>query len=194
MIRFIFICMALTGALATPALAHTGVGQTSSFASGFAHPLYGVDHMVVMAGVGLLALLAGGRSVWVWPMAFVAAMLAGFAAANLGLEIPFVEPAIASSIIAAGLFVALAVKAPIGLGAATSALFAFFHGHAHGTEVTPGSLIPYAAGFVLATAGLHAAGIGLGLLAGRSIGRIALRAMGGLVALGGIVWMAGGLT
>jgi len=191
MMRFIFICMALTGALVTPALAHTGVGQTSSFASGFAHPLHGVDHIVVMAAVGLWAVLAGGRSVWVWPMAFVATMLAGFAAATLGLQMPFVEPAIASSIIASGLFVALAVKAPVWLGAAITALFAFFHGHAHGTEAAGASLIPYAAGFVLATAGLHAAGIGLGLLAGRSIGKLAVRAMGGLAVLGGIVLMAG---
>src|SRR5438132_11654508 len=159
MMRFIFICMALTGALVTPALAHTGVGQTSSFASGFAHPLHGVDHVFAMAAVGLWAVLAGGRAIWVWPMAFVATMLAGFSAATLGLRIPFVEPALSSSIIASGLFVALAVRAPVWLGAAITALFAFFHGHAHGTEATVVSLIPYAAGFVLATAGLHAAGI-----------------------------------
>jgi urease accessory protein len=189
--RFIFICMALTGALATPAFAHTVVGQTSSFASGIAHPLHGVDHMLAMAAVGLWAVLAGGRAIWVWPTAFVATMLAGFAAATLGLQLPFVEPVISSSIIASGLFVALAVNAPVWLGAAITALFAFFHGHAHGTEATVASLIPYAAGFVLATAGLHAAGIGLGLLAGRSIGKVALRAMGGLAVLGGIAWMAG---
>ncbi len=189
--RFIFICMALTGALVTPAFAHTGVGQTSSFASGIAHPLHGADHMLAMAAVGLWAVLAGGRAIWVWPTAFVATMLAGFAAATLGLQLPFVEPVISSSIIASGLFVALAVNAPVWLGAAITALFAFFHGHAHGTEATVASLIPYAAGFVLATAGLHAAGIGLGLLAGRSIGKVALRAMGGLAVLGGIAWMAG---
>jgi len=191
MMRFIFICMALTGALATPALAHTGVGQTSSFASGIAHPLHGADHILAMVAVGLWAVLAGGRAIWIWPMAFLGSMLAGFAAATLGLQIPFVEPAISSSIIASGLFVALAVRAPVWLGAAITALFAFFHGHAHGTEATVVSLIPYAAGFVLATAGLHAAGIGLGLLAGRSIGKVAVRAMGGLAVLGGIVLMAG---
>src|ERR1700758_1159691 len=176
--RLILICIALIGALVSPALAHTGVGQTDSFASCIAHPLHGADHVLAMLAVGLWAVLAGGRAIWVWPMAFVATMLAGFAAATLGLQMPYVEPAIWSSIIILGLLVALAIKAPVWLGAAMTGLFAFFHGHVHGTEATAASLIPYAAGFALATAGLHAAGIGLGLLAERSIGKLALRGLG----------------
>jgi urease accessory protein len=43
-------------------------------------------------------------------------------------------------------------------------LFALFHGHAHGGEgAALASFVPYAAGFVIATASLHFAGIGLGL-------------------------------
>ena len=189
--RLILICIALSGALVSPALAHTGVGQTNSFASGVAHPLNGLDHILAMVAVGLWAVLAGGRAIWVWPMAFVGTMLAGFAAATLGLQMPYVEPAIWSSIIILGLFVALAIKAPVWLGAAMTGLFAFFHGHVHGTEVVSGSLIPYAAGFALATTGLLAAGIWLGLFAERSIGTLALRAMGGLTVLGGIALIAG---
>ena len=184
--RPILICIALTGALVSPALAHTGVGQTNSFASGIAHPLHGADHVLAMLAVGLWGVFAGGRAIWVWPMAFVATMLAGFTVATLGLQVPFVEPAIWSSIIILGLLVALAVKAPVWLGAAMTGLFAFFHGHVHGTEAAAPSLIPYAAGFALATAGLHASGIGLGLFAERSIGKLALRAMGGLTVLVGI--------
>jgi len=189
--RFILICMALTGALVSPALAHTGMGQTNSFASGIVHPLGGPDHILAMVAVGLWGVLAGGRAIWVWPMAFGATMLAGFAAATLGLQLPSVEPAIWSSIIILGLFVALAVKAPVWLGAAIAGLFAFFHGHVHGTETTAASLIPYAVGFALATAGLHAAGIGLGLFAEGSIGKVALRAMGGLVVVGGVAVIVG---
>ena len=163
--RLILICIALTGAFVSPALAHIGVGQTDSFASGTAHPLHGADHVLVMLAVGLWGVLAGGRAIWVWPMAFVTTMLAGFAAATLGLQMPFVEPAIWSSIIILGLFVALSVKAPVWLGAAIVGFFAFFHGHAHGTEATADSLIPYAAGFAFTTAGLHAAGIGFGVFA-----------------------------
>jgi urease accessory protein len=182
--RLSLICVALTGALVAPALAHTGAEQTNSFAAGIAHPLNGADHILAMVAVGLWAVLAGGRAIWVWPTAFVATMLAGFAAATLGLQIPFVEPAIWSSVIILGLFVARAVKAPVWLGAAVAGLFAFFHGHAHGTEVTAASLIPYAAGFALATAGLHASGIGLALFIQGSIEKVSLRATGGFAVLG----------
>jgi urease accessory protein len=189
--RLILICIALSGALVSPALAHTGVDQANSFTSGIVHPLSGLDHIVAMLAVGLWAVLAGGRTIWVWPMAFVGTMLAGFAAATFGLQMPFVEPVIWSSIIILGLFVAFAVKAPVWLGAAMTGLFAFFHGHVHGTEAVSGSLIPYAAGFALATTGLLAAGIWLGFFAERSIGKVALRAAGGLTVLGGIFLIAG---
>ena len=189
--RSILISIALTGALVSPALAHTGVEQTKSFPSGIAHPLQGADHILAMLALGLWSVLGGGRAIWVWPMAFVATMLAGFAAATLGLQMPLVQPAIWSSIIILGLLVALAVKAPVWLGAAITGLFALFHGHAHGTEATAASLIPYAVGFTLATASLHAAGIVLGLSAEGAIGKLALRSMGGLAVLGGIVLIGG---
>ena len=183
--RLILICAALTGALVSPALAHTGVGQTNSFVSGIAHPLNGVDHILAMVAIGLWGVLVGGRAIWVWPMAFVATMLAGFATATLGLRVPFVEPAIWSSTIILGLLVALAAKAPVWLGAAIAGLFAFFHGHSHGTEAATAGLLPYAAGFALATGGLHTAGIGLGRLAECSTGKVAIRAMGGFAILVG---------
>ncbi len=65
------------------------------------------------------------------------------------------------------------------------------HGHAHGAEAATASLIPYASGFTLATAALHVTGIELGLFAESSIGKFALRAMGGLAAASGLALMAG---
>src|SRR5580704_4198994 len=100
--RLILICIALTGALVSPALAHTGVGDTNSFASGIAHPLSGADHILAVVSVGLWGVLAGGRAIWVWPIAFVVTMLAGFTAATLGLPMPLVELAILSSTIILG--------------------------------------------------------------------------------------------
>ena len=137
----------------------------ASFASGFAHPLSGADHFLAMTAVGVWAVLAGGRAIWIWPSAFVATMLAGFAAAISGLQVPLVEPVIASSIVVLGLLIALTVQAPVWLGAAIVGVFAFFHGHAHGTEATAASLVLYGAGFAVATAALHAAGIWLALFA-----------------------------
>jgi len=59
--RLILICIASTGALVSAALAHTGMEQINSFASGIAHPLNGADHILAMVAVGLWGVLAGGR-------------------------------------------------------------------------------------------------------------------------------------
>jgi urease accessory protein len=189
----ILLWIGLTAALFSPALAHTGVGQIDSFASGIAHPLNGVDHILVMVSVGIWGVLAGGRAIWAWPVAFVATMLAGFTVAALGLQLQWVDTAIWLSIVIFGMLIALAVKVPVWLGATVTAVFAFFHGHAHGTEAAGVNLIPYAAGFACATAGLHLGGIGVGLFADGSGGKVAVRTMGGLAVLSALGLM-GGLT
>lgn len=155
-------------AAAMPAYAHVGVGTTSSFAAGFAHPLSGLDHMAVMIAVGLWAAMKGGRAVWAWPLAFVGVMLVGAALGMLQVPVPFVEPGILASVVALGLLVALAVDLPVPAGVAIIGLFALFHGHAHGTEVPENAGgLEYMAGFAVATALLHvigmAAALGLGL-------------------------------
>jgi len=173
-----------TGCLVSPA--HAAVEPFASFATGFAHPIGGIDHILAMVTVGVWGVLAGGRALWVWPTVFVATMLSGFAAAALALQLPWVAAAVSASIIILGLLVALAVKAPVWLGAVLVGLFAFFHGHAHGTEAIATSLVAYGAGFSVATAGLHAAGIGLALAIEGSVGKLAVQAMGALTVLGGL--------
>jgi len=70
------------------------------------------------------------------------------------------------------------------------AFFAIFHGHAHGTELPPGqSAMLYSMGFVVATGGLHAAGIGLGESRRWAWGKGLLRAAGAIVAVGGVFFM-----
>jgi urease accessory protein len=74
-------------------------------------------------------------------------------------------------------------------------LFALFHGHAHGGEGSAlSSFLPYAAGFVIATASLHFAGIGLGLgldKFGTSASLALKRAAGVAGALAGVAILAG---
>src|SRR5262245_51767840 len=101
--RLISISSTITGALIIAVFIATGVSQSHPFAMGLAHPFLGVDHILVMIAVGLWAVLVGGRAVWALPLTFLATMLAGFAAATVGLEIPLVDPVISSSIIALGL-------------------------------------------------------------------------------------------
>lgn len=165
----------------------------SDFVTGLAHPISGADHILAMVAIGLWGVIAGGRALWVWPAAFVAMILVGFATAVMGVQAPLVEPAIAASIVVLGLLVALAARAPVWLGAVIAGLFAFFHGHAHGTEALAAgvNLVAYASGFSLTTAALHAAGLGTGLLIARSAGEPLLRATGGLVAVSGLALIAG---
>jgi urease accessory protein len=186
------IALAAAAALAaTPAFAHVGIGTTSGFAAGFAHPLSGLDHMTVMIAVGLWAALKGGKALWVWPASFVGVMLAGSALGMAGIPIPFVEPGILASVVALGLLVALAIDLPVWTGGLIVGLFALFHGHAHGTEVpeSAGGL-EYMAGFALATAALHGVGIAAALSFGLRY-RSLIRAAGAACALVGVALFAG---
>ncbi|MBR7654257.1 HupE/UreJ family protein [Brucella oryzae] len=186
------VAMTLT---ASPAFAHLNPAEHGSFAAGFTHPLSGADHILAMVAVGLWATMLGGRALFVVPAAFVGVMLFGFVAALLGMPLPFVEPVILASVVVLGLLVALALPVSPAIGAIIAGFFAFFHGHAHGGEIGGATFFSYAAGFALATALLHAAGIGLGLGAGRLMtgkaGRLAMRVAGGATALGGLMLMAG---
>jgi urease accessory protein len=177
--RLVLIGIALSEALIFPAHAHTGVGPVNSFSSGLAHPLNGIDHLIAMTMVGFWSVFTGGRAIVVWPATFVAAMLGGFVAAGLGLQIACVEQAICLSVVLLGVLVALGVRPPVALGAVIVGLFAFFHGHAHGMEAAAAKLIPYATGFALATSALLAVGIGAGFCVRSSVGTLLLRAARG---------------
>jgi len=175
----------LFGLAATPALAHVGVGDHFSFMHGFQHPLGGLDHLAAMIAVGLWGAIAGGRRVWIWPLAFVATMIVGGLLGRAGVALPMVEPAIALSVIILGLLVAATVRVPVALGAAIVAVFAIFHGHAHGAEAPETGWLGYAAGFIIATALLHAVGIGVARLLERG-SLVPIRAIGGVTAALGV--------
>ncbi|TRA97961.1 MULTISPECIES: HupE/UreJ family protein [Rhizobium/Agrobacterium group] len=175
----------------TPALAHVGHGEHGSFMSGFMHPLSGWDHILAMVAVGLSAAMLGGRSLIAIPATFVALMLVGFIVALAGVHIPLVEPVILASTIIIGLSVAVARPVSPVLVAMIVGGFAFFHGHAHGTELANQSALVFGAGFGVATALLHMIGMGTGIVAERlTRGTAALRLAGGATALGGVLLLA----
>lgn len=184
--RRILIAATALIASAAPAFAHLNPDEHGSFAAGFSHPLFGLDHILVMVAVGLWAAEIGGRALWVVPLAFVGMMAVGFALATSGVALPFVEPAILASVVGLGLLVAMAVRLDTVPAAAIVGLFALFHGHAHGGELGSAGALPFAIGFLIATATLHAAGIGLGVMLGRlSGGGMLARLLGGITALAG---------
>lgn len=192
--RLSFASLFLTGSV-LPAFAHLDPLEHGSFATGFSHPLFGMDHVLAIVGVGLWAALLGGRALWAVPMAFVATMMIGFAAALAGAGLPFVEPVIAASVVVLGLMALIALQVPTVVGMAMVGFFALFHGYAHGGELGDAGAMPFMTGFALATALLHAVGVGfgvgLGRFAGGPTGPMIARAAGGLTALGGLWIMAG---
>lgn len=174
--------------LPTAALAHTGPGaHENPFAAGLAHPILGPDHLLAMVAVGLLAALTGGRAAWAYPASFVAAMLVGGALGLSGATLPLVEPAILGSVIFLGAAIAAALRPPLALGCVAIVVFGLAHGYAHGLEGPALGGLPYAAGFALATAALHALGLG----AATASRPILTRILGGLTCAAGLALTLG---
>lgn len=177
------------------ALAHSGTVHATGFASGLSHPISGLDHVLAMVLAGVLACQLGGRALWAVPAAFLGVMTLGGAVGAAGLQLPFVEIGIALSVVVLGAIVALKVKAPVAAAAGVVGLFALFHGTAHGAEMPETAAgLGYAAGFLLSTALLHLAGLGLGAATGaadRRVGPLLTRTAGAMATIAGLGMLAG---
>lgn len=174
------------------ALAHTVAGAAHNFEHGFLHPFGGLDHLLAMIAVGVFAAHLGGRALLLVPLSFVAVMALGGVIGFAGINLPYVEAAIALSVVVLGLFIALRTKMSMTAAALVVGTFALFHGHAHGAELPDGDApFAYAAGFLIATALLHAAGIALGIgfasLSTSTFGRRLVQAGGSAMAIAGAV-------
>ena len=174
----------------TIAFAHEETGQAAGFLAGLLHPVTGVDHVLAMISVGLWGAVLGPPAIWVLPVAFPLVMALGGLMGLLGIPLPGVEIGIALSAIVLGTMVLAEARPPIWLAALIVAVFAVFHGHAHGRELPEGtSALLYSLGFVIATGLLHAVGILLGAAYRWPAGRRGLRVAGAGVALAGIFFL-----
>ncbi|HCK79990.1 MAG TPA: HupE/UreJ family protein [Candidatus Competibacter sp.] len=189
--RFRLLGLALLG-VSGVAHAHTLGLPHLDFATGLGHPVSGLDHILAMVAVGLWAAQLGGRALWWVPLTFVLTMAAGSAPGFLGVPSPAVESGIAGSVLALGLLVAFAARLPLAGSLALVGMFALFHGYAHGAEMAAGSsALWYSLGFILATALLHGAGIGVGLVARRGAAAQILRLGGAAIAASGVLLWVG---
>ena len=172
------------------AWAHQEAGQAAGFVSGLSHPVSGMDHVVAMIAVGLWGAVLGPPAIWVLPVAFPLVMALGGLMGLLGFRLPGVEIGIDLSAVALGSLVLAQARPPVWLAAFAVAVFAIFHGHAHGRELPEGaSALLYSLGFVIATGLLHGVGILLGAAHRWDVGRGLIRAAGGGVALAGIFFL-----
>jgi len=172
-----------TAAFAHPSITH----HVDGFLAGLSHPLTGLDHLMAMLSVGLWASQKGGRALWLWPAAFVTAMIAGGVTGMTGIALPLVEPTIIASVLVLGVVVAATLSLPTMVGIAMIAVFGLFHGNAHGLEAPVVGAGLYALGFVLSTITLHVMGLALGLSAQRMQRPVLVRAGAVLIAATGLV-------
>jgi urease accessory protein len=180
----------LASCWAQAALAHVQQAQAAGLLTGLLHPISGPDHVLAMVAVGLWGAQLGMPAIWVLPVAFPLVMAMGGMLGFLGVPIPGIEIGIAASAIVLGTAVAFELRPPLVVAALVVGCFAIFHGHAHGTELPQGqSALLYSLGFVIATGGLHALGIGIGTVRNRPWGRRWLRVAGATVAAGGAFFM-----
>lgn len=195
--RLTCLCLGAGAVLAAaPAFAHTGVGVAGGLATGFFHPLTGLDHVVAMVAVGLWGAQLGRPALWMLPIAFPLVMTFGAILGIAGVPIPLVEPGIALSAVVLGLMVASVARPPLWVAAVLVGIFAVFHGYAHGQELPQATNpLAYGLGFVIATGSLHLCGILIGLLTRWPSGVRAVQGTGACIAaIGGYTLAtAGGL-
>jgi urease accessory protein len=174
--------------LAVPAAgaAHVVRGEAVGFATGFLHPLSGLDHVVAMVAVGIWGAQLGPPAIWLLPVTFPLIMAVGGFLGLIGVSLPGSETAIALSGVCLGAAVLAEWRAPLWIAGTMVGLFGLFHGYAHGAELPPGDdAALYSLGFILATGLLHGGGVSLGLAHRWRFGRWLLRGAGaGILACG----------
>jgi urease accessory protein len=180
---------ACASAFAHPHHAPSDGGLTA----GLLHPLSGLDHLLAMTAVGLVAAQLGGRALWVLPAAFLLLMIGGGALGMFGVPLPAVEIGIALSIVLLGVALATAKKWPLVAAAGIIAACGMVHGHAHGSEM-PDLAAPwaYAVGYIAATAALHATGVTAGYFAMKhQPAATGLRVSGAAISAAGLLILIG---
>ncbi len=172
------------------ASAHITQGSMGGFGSGFEHPLTGLDHFLAMFAVGIWGAQMGGRSVWTLPVTFPLIMALGGLIGMLGVRLPYIELGIAVSILALGTAIACAWRPAEAVALLLIAVFAICHGYAHGVELPRAAdPVDYAVGFVVATGLIHLLGVGVGLALGKPLGGWRARALGAVIAAGGVYFL-----
>jgi urease accessory protein len=182
------LILVATGAVSTVASAHIG-HETTSLMSGLSHP-FGLDHLLAMVAVGVWSVSAlPARQAWQGPVTFMAALVLSAVLGAHGVALPFLEHAIALSVVLFGaMLIAAAQPVPRIWGLGLIAAAASLHGLAHGAETPATGFVGYAGGFLLTTAALHLGGVGAGLGIRRWL---AARSGVGLGILGGVLGFAG---
>jgi len=185
---------AIAGLMPGVLLAHDGASLPyGSFLGGLTHPVLGIDHFLAMVSVGIVSAQIGGRAIWTVPATFVCIMALGGLLGYLDIGLSAIEVGIAASVLVLGGAIALDRTVPIVFAMCAVAVFAIFHGYAHGAEM-PSVANPYTyvAGFMTGTVLLHLTGVVIGDISQKyERGKLMLRLAGGGIAGTGIWFLVG---
>jgi urease accessory protein len=158
-VRRLLPLLAASLCLGLSAFAHPGHGPhgpdeidefaRSALGAGLLHPWTGLDHVLTILGLGLVALTARAEPRGLVSILFGASLMGGFALARAQTELPLLEPLLALTVAALGL--AACFPRAGGWRLLAVLLAGLYHGNAHGTEMAAGlSGAAYLAGFLLA--------------------------------------------
>ena len=137
-ISSVLLSVSLLGA--SPALAHhPNDGKLPStfvegFLSGIGHPVIGIDHLVFVVAIGLLAALSKKLGM-VIPVAFVAATAIGTAIHLQSIDLPVPELIVSASVLVMGIFLAREKQMNLAIITAIGAIAGIFHGYAYGESI-----------------------------------------------------------
>ncbi|WP_026102539.1 HupE/UreJ family protein [Pleurocapsa sp. PCC 7319] len=158
--------------IASPTLAHhpNGGNVPSTFAEGFlsglGHPVIGIDHLVFVIAIGLLAALSNKLGLII-PMVFALATALGTGIHLQSVDLPLPELVISASVLVMGIFLAKENKTNLALLTVIGAIAGIFHGYAYGESIIGAETIAlgaYLLGFCLIQLGISAIAFYLGKL------------------------------
>lgn len=166
------------------AMAHPG-HDMANFASGFSHPLTGIDHLLVMLAVGFWAGRSEMAARWQVPTLFIVFMLCGVGIGSVMPGMAYTEAAIAVSVLAMGLVILLSASVNQFWQLLLTSAFALLHGLVHGQElVAAGNGMASVAGLIAATSILLVSGLYLASFKNQ-IGSLLNRGMAVVLTLSG---------
>ncbi|QEF99180.1 HupE / UreJ protein [Stieleria maiorica] len=190
MLRFlglISLFVAVSSAQAHPNHFHEIAGTLQT---GFLHPLAGIDHLLAMVLVGLLATQMDGRPRWSLPALFCGSMgISMIAGHTLG---PFATLDVALAITLIVLGTCLVRQNRFAGLVAIVATCGGLHGFSHAAGSAAGVSTQHMGGIFLGTVALHLVGMTLGIAFRQSGHRTTLVRVSGMLACGvGIALLVG---
>ncbi|MCF7986842.1 MAG: HupE/UreJ family protein [Methylovulum sp.] len=189
-IKFQYLSLASLLTFSELVSAHVGSLPNVGFGYGFQHPLFGLDHFLVMLGLGLWASMQKHRFAKRSMVLFLLFMSAGAELGLIGFRFAMIETAILVSLLSVGIILSVGiVKIPKVLALMSISIFAITHGLAHAYEIPlAASGYAYIVGIVSGTAVLLAFGWLMGRLAQRINAAGLIRTYGAITGLIGI-WL-----